>query len=41
MWILGGGETRVLKEPLFPPDTGSKGYLPFHEFLNNTSLNSP
>ena len=35
---LRGSETRVLRALLFPPDTGSKVYLPFYDFLKDVFL---
>jgi len=35
---LRGSETRILRELLFPPDTGSKVYLPYYEFLEDFFL---
>jgi len=35
---LRGSETRILRELLFPPNTGSKVYLPYSEFLEDVFL---
>ncbi|MHC3129884.1 MAG: ATP-binding protein [Candidatus Bathyarchaeota archaeon] len=35
---LRGSETRVLRALLFPPDTGSKVYLPYYDFLKDVFL---
>jgi len=35
---LRGSETRILRALLFPPDTGSKVYLPFYDFLKDVFL---